>query len=272
MTQTITVLGLGAMGSRMADRLAAAGYAVTRWSRSAAADITPREAVAGADIALACLRDDDAACAVWLDPASGALAGLAPGTLAIDSSTLTPATMRSLGAAAEARGIAFVDAPVLGSRPQAEAGQLIALVGGSDAGVARAHPVLAALSPKQIHAGPLGAGAALKLVANTLFAAQVALIAELIGRGRQLGLDPAAMIAALGETPLLAPAAAGAAGLMLAGRDDPLFPIDLVRKDLGYALEDAAMPVAAGARAAFERAATAGLGGANISAIHRLYE
>lgn len=271
MIQCITVFGMGAMGSRMADRLAAAGFSVTRWSRSTA-ELTPREAAAGADAALACLRDDEAARAVWLDPDSGALAGLAPGALAIDCSTLTPATMRSLGAAATAQGLDFVDAPVLGSRPQAQAGQLVALVGGSEAGFARAVPVLAALGPKQLHAGPVGAGAALKLVANTLFAGQVALIAELIGRARALGLEPGALMAALGETPLLSPAAAGASALMLSGRDDPLFPVDLVRKDLGYALEHADMPVAGAARAVFDRAAASGWGGANLTAIHRLYE
>jgi 3-hydroxyisobutyrate dehydrogenase len=266
----ITFLGQGAMGVRMADRLKAADHTLTRWNRTGAAQ-TPCEAVADADIVIAMLRDDEASRAVWCDPDTGALAGMRSDALAIESSTLTVGWVRELAAAAAVQGRAFIDAPVLGSLPQAEAGQLIHLVGGTETDIARAAPVLAAVGQKLLHAGPVGHGAALKLVANTLFAAQVALVAELIGRGRTFGLDPAAMIAALGETRLLSPAAAGAGGLMLAGRDAPMFPVDLVRKDLGYATDAATMPVAAGAMAAFERAEAAGLGGSNISAVHRLY-
>jgi 3-hydroxyisobutyrate dehydrogenase-like beta-hydroxyacid dehydrogenase len=271
MAQAITVLGMGAMGSRMADRLEAAGFVVTRWNRTGAA-VTPRYAVRGADIVLSMLRDDDAARAVWLDPDNGALAGMQPGALAIESGTLTKAAMRDLGEAAGAQGIAFLDAPVLGSRPQAEAGALIHLVGGEATALERAQPVLAAIGAKQLHVGAVGAGTGLKLVANTLFAGQVALIAELIGLMHTLDLDPSDALALLGQTPLLSPAAAGAANLMLAGRDDPMFPVDLVRKDLGYAIgaAAAAMPVAAAVKSRFDEAAQLGHGGANLTVLHRL--
>ncbi|MBV7266156.1 NAD(P)-dependent oxidoreductase [Erythrobacter ani] len=273
MISTITVLGQGAMGSRMADRLDAAGFEVTRWSRSGS-DITPREAVARADIALAMLRDDEASRDVWLDAEAGALAGLKKGAIAIESSTLRPDCMRDLGEAASRRGLAFLDAPVLGSRPQAEAGALVHLIGGVEEVVDRAQPLLKAVGAKQLHAGEIGAGASLKLIANTLFATQVALLAELIGRARKLGLDPSATVELLGATPLLSPGAAAAASLMLAGQDDPMFPVNLVRKDLGYAIGEAceAMPIAVAASKAFGRAAAAGMGGANLTAVHRLYD
>ena len=268
----ITILGQGAMGSRMADRLEAAGHAVTRWNRSGAQQ-TPRAAVAGAELVLAMLRDDDASRCVWLDNADGALAAMDAGAVAVESSTLTVDLVRELGQRAAARSIAFLDAPVLGSRPQAEAGQLIHLVGGELAVLDSIRPVLAAMGASQLHAGPVGAGAALKLVANALFGVQVALVAELLGRLPALGLEPALALELLGQTPVLSLAAKGASALMLAGRDDPLFPVDLVAKDFDYALQSAAdaMPLTAAAADVFARAVDAGLGNRNLTVVERLY-
>lgn len=271
MTLSITVLGQGAMGSRMAVRLEAAGFAVTRWNRTGS-DRTPREAAAGADVTLAMLRDDEAARAVWLDGRNGAMAGVDEGSLAIDSSTLTPDCMRELGTAASERGIAFLDAPVLGSRPQAEAGALVHLIGGDPATIERAQPILDVLGSKQLKAGDIGAGASLKLIANTLFASQVALVAELFFRARSFGLEPATTINLLAATPLMSQGTQAAAGLMLAEKDDPMFPVELVHKDLGYAIADVEMPMAKAAQDVFARAAERGLAGANLTAVHRLYQ
>jgi 3-hydroxyisobutyrate dehydrogenase len=267
----ISFMGQGAMGSRMADRLVAAGFSVNRWNRTGATQ-SPREAVAGADVVIAMLRDDPAAQAVWLDDQTGALAGMTAGSLAIDSSTLSQAQSVTLATAFSAAGVEFLDAPVLGSRPQAEAGQLIHLVGGETAVLERARPVLAAMGSKQLHVGAAGAGTAFKLIANALFAAQVALVAELLGRMDGAGLDRAAAIDLLALTPQLSPAAQGAARLMLAGADAPMFPIELVVKDLGYALAAAgsSAPLLAAVGQRFEDAAHSGLGAANITAIYRL--
>jgi 3-hydroxyisobutyrate dehydrogenase-like beta-hydroxyacid dehydrogenase len=268
----ITILGQGAMGSRMADRLEAAGHCVTRWNRTGAAQ-SPRDAVAGAEVVIAMLRDDPASQSAWLDSETGALAGLAPDAMAIESSTLTQGFMQELGQRSAARGIAFLDAPVLGSRPQAEAGQLIHLVGGDSAVLERVQPVLGALGAKQLHVGAVGAGTAMKLIANTLFGVQVALVAELLGRMRALGLDPARGIELLAQTPQLSPAAQGAARLMLAGKDAAMFPVDLVAKDFCYAIgsEAAAMPLAEAARGVFLRASASGLGGDNLTGVRKLY-
>lgn len=268
----ITILGQGAMGSRMADRLEGAGFRVTRWNRTGAAQ-TPRAAVACADIVIAVVRDDDASRAVWTG-ADGALAGLAADATAIESSTLTVDWVRTLAAQAAALGIGFLDAPVLGSRPQAEAGALIHLIGGDAALIARVQPVLAAMGSAQLHAGPVGAGAALKLIANTLFGIQVAAVAELIGQMPKLGLDAAQALDLLGQTPVMSSAAKGAAALMLAGRDDPMFPVALVDKDFGYAIGDnaKAMPVATAARHVFATAIGKGLGDRNLTAVARLYD
>lgn len=268
----ITILGQGAMGSRMADRLDAAGHAVTRWNRSGATQ-TPRGAVADADIVIAMVRDDEASRAVWLGP-DGALAGMKAGALAIESSTLTVKWVKTLAGEMTAANRDFLDAPVLGSRPQAEAGQLIHLIGGDAPLVDRAKPVLAQIGGAQLHAGPVGSGAALKLIANTLFCIQVAALAELLGRMPSLGLDPTAAIDLLGNTPLLSPAAKGAAGLMLADKRDAMFPVDLVAKDFAYAIGDnaKAMPVATATLSVFEAAKAAGLADSNLTAISTLYE
>lgn len=267
----ITILGMGAMGSRMADRLEAANHQVTRWNRSGATQ-TPREAVTGADVIIAMLRDDDASKMVWLG-LDGALKGMKANALAIESSTLTVDWVKTLAKEFELAGKVFIDAPVLGSRTQAETGLLIHLIGGDHDTVERAKAVLSAIGSSYLHAGPVGQGAALKLVANTLFGVQVAVLAELLARMPAFGLNPADAIALLNNTPILSPAAKGAAALMLENKHDAMFPVQLVAKDFGYAIGDAAnvMPVVDTVRLVFERAIANGLGDANLTAIAQLY-
>lgn len=282
----ITILGLGAMGSRMAQRLLAAGHETTVWNRTPHRDgallaagafgaASPRAAVAGAEIAIAMLGDDEASRAAWTDPTDGALAAMAAGAVAIESSTLSPGWVRALAGVAEARDIGFLDAPVVGSRPQAEAGQLIHLVGGEPETLDRVRPILAALGSAVHRMGPVGAGQTTKLVANTLFGVQVAALAEMLALARVAGLDPGALAAALGALPVASPAAKGAMGLILSGADAPLFPVDLVAKDFRYTLAEASQagfeaPVAAAAEGQFRRAVAAGHGGLNLTAVRRL--
>jgi len=136
----VAFLDLGAMGSRMAANLLKAGHTVTVWNRSPAAAealvasgarkaSSPKEAAKGADFVFAIVRDDDASQNVWLDSANGALAGMHPGAVAIESSTLTPEWIRELSEHFRAKGISLLDAPVSGSRPQAESAQLVYLIG-----------------------------------------------------------------------------------------------------------------------------------------------
>ncbi len=274
----VAVLGLGAMGSRMARNAAQAGHAVTVWNRSpgpvAALGLpsaaTPHAAVAEADLVLSMVRDDAASQSVWLDPLTGALQGLRQGAIAIESSTLSIATMQALGQAIEAAGGQFLDAPVVGSRPQAEAAQLVHLVGGSPQALAAAEPLLSVIGARSIHAGGIGAGTALKLAVNALFAIQVATMAELIGQLAAADIDLAVAIEAIGSLPVCSPAAKVAAGAMLAGSFQPQFPVDLVEKDLGYAA-GAATPLITAARAVFADAAGRGWGGLNLTAVAQLY-
>ena len=284
----IAFLGLGAMGSRMAPRLIAAGHDLTVWNRSegktgalvelgAQAAETPRAAAMGADLVIAMLRDDGASASVWRDPETGALAGMIPGAVAIECSTITVGHARSLAKACETAGCAFLDAPLAGSRPQAEAGRLIFLVGGPAATLERARPALMAMGGAVHHLGDAGAGAAAKLMVNALFGVQLAAVAELIGFARRSGVDAARAVEALGETPVVSPAAKGAAQAMLARAFAPAFPIDLVSKDFGLVAQTAAeigarLPVAEAAGAVYEQAAAQGFAADNITAVAQLYD
>jgi 3-hydroxyisobutyrate dehydrogenase len=283
----IAVLGLGAMGSRMAKRLLQAGHVVAVYNRSqspiaelvAAGAIngkTPRVAAEGAEIVIAMVRDIEASRAIWCDERDGALKGLGAGAIAIESSTLTPGWVGELAARVNATGAAFLDAPVVGSRPQADAGQLIHLVGGDAKVFDRARGIFSVLGGAAHHVGPAGAGATLKLVVNTLFGTQVAAIAELLGLLRGAGCDQATMAEILSSLPVTSLAAKGALSLMLAQSDAPLFPIDLVEKDFAYTLAEAdkssvALPVTQAVHARFAKAKARGLARSNITAIARLY-
>jgi 3-hydroxyisobutyrate dehydrogenase len=287
MTQ-ITFLGLGAMGSRMAARLVAAGHAVTVWNRSpqaaealralgATVAATPRGAAQGAEIVISMVFDDGASRAVWLDERTGAIGGLSPTALAIESSTLTPAWLQELGAAMKTRGLAFLDAPVAGTRPQADAGQLIFMAGGDAAAVERARPVLLQMGGALHHLGPVGSGAWLKLVVNALFGTQVAAMAEQLALLRAADVEVECALAALKAMPVTSAAAGGAASLMLARNFAPQAPVDLIAKDLDYALRSAeqagaALPVTAAVAGRFHAASAAGYGHENLVAVAKLHD
>ena len=278
----IAFLGLGAMGSRMATRLLQAGHTVTVWNRhpeacaplgaaGAAVANTPRAAASSADVAIAMVRDDEASRSVWCDPDTGALAGLLAGALALDCSTLTPGWTRELAAVAHARGVAFVEAPVSGSRPAAEAGQLLFLLGGEPAAVQRAAPLVAAMGAASHHLGPVGHAALAKLATNALLGLHVAGLAEVIALLEREGADPAPLLTAMATSSVWAPVDHPLSASMLKRDFQPQFPVALIAKDFGYALHTAGgadhAPVLAATLAQFQRAIEQGLGGQNMTAL-----
>lgn len=283
----ITVLGLGAMGSRMAKRLIASGHLVTVWNRNSHASeglrdrgasvaSRPMDAVKDAEIVISMVFDDEASRSIWLDEQTGALRSLSSTALAIESSTLTPACVNELHNAMRERGIAFVDAPVAGSRAQADAGQLIYMVGGEPDAVDRASPVLRQMGCAVHHIGPVGSGAWLKLVVNALFGTQVAGMAEQLALLKAAGVDLERALTALKTMPVISGAAAGAATLMLARDFAPQAPIDLIAKDLSYALRSAqqtgtVLPITAAVVERFLAASAAGYGRDNVVAVARLH-
>lgn len=283
----VAVLGMGAMGSRMATALLKAGHGVTVWNRDpdkttplveagAKAVDTPRQAVQGVDFAICMVRDDDASRQVWLSADTGALSGMPEDAVAIESSTVTIAWARELAEQCRTCRIAFLDAPVAGSRPQAEAAQLIYLVGGDASVVAKAEPVFRVMGSVVHHAGPAGSGAAVKLAVNVLLGVQVATMAEVLALMRRNGIDGARVVEIVSSTPVCSPAAKAAASAMLTGNFAPMFPIELVEKDLGYVLDAAnvsgtRVPVTQAAQRVFIEAIEQGYGADQMTRVVQLY-
>jgi 3-hydroxyisobutyrate dehydrogenase len=273
MSTSVALLGLGTMGSGMAQNLLKAGFVLTVYNRTAAkaaplaeagarVAATPAEAAKGAQIIVSMLADDPASREAWLG-ADGAIAAAAPGTIVIDSSTVSPDWIAELGAAAEAHGLKVLDAPVTGSRTQAAGGQLTFLVGGSADVLGEAMPVLKAMGKEAIHLGPLGSGAKLKLVNNFLCGVQVASLAEGIAWLERSGLDRDKSIAFLNSAAPGSPLFS-ALSVRMTSRDYTVnFLLKLMSKDLQYAHDAAAeagveLTTAANARALFEQAMAQG--------------
>lgn len=267
----IAFLGLGRMGVPMARRLIAADHDVAVWNRTAGgvpADLgavlaaSPALAAAGRDLVITMLTDADAVEAVLFGP-DGAAAALEPGAVVADTSTIGPdAARRVRGRLPD--GVAYVDAPVVGSVPQAEAGELEVLAGGTGDDLARCTGALEALGRVR-HAGPPGSGAALKLVANGMLVANFAVLGEALALAGRLGLDRDLVLDVLSRTSAqarrLRDAAPGAA---------PRFTVALAAKDLDLALDVPGAPaggVLAAARARASAALADGLGPQDLIAL-----
>jgi 3-hydroxyisobutyrate dehydrogenase len=228
----------------MAGRLLAAGHqlVVHNRSREKAADLlaagaewagSPAEAAAGAGAVLVMVSDDDASRAVWLG-ADGVLAGdPAPGALAIECSTLSHDWVLELSAAAAAKDLRYLDAPVTGLPEAAAAGRLTLLVGGDPADVEAAEPLLRALSTDRVHFGSVGAGTAYKLVINLMGAVQIAAAAEGMAMAERAGLDLALVAATIAGGQAASPQVVRNTRRMVAGDHgtDVVFSGNLRRKD-----------------------------------------
>jgi 3-hydroxyisobutyrate dehydrogenase len=275
-------MGLGLMGAGMARNLLAKGFQVSVYNRNPAKSEpfaesgarvagSPREAAEGAEFVISMVADDAASRAVWLGE-NGALAAMARGSVAIESGTVTVGWIRELSAAAAERGIEVIDAPVTGSRIQADAGQLLFLMGGSEAALERARPVLAAMSRDIVHVGPSGSGTLLKLVNNFLCGVQAASLAEAIGMLEHGGLDRRKALDVLTAGAPGSPLVKTLVGRIESGDYSPHFAVQLMRKDLTYAHKEAggygvALRTAEAAREVFGSAVEKGLGEKDISSV-----
>lgn len=246
----VGVIGLGIMGAPMARNLLKAGHAVVVYGRTpgrvqplvdagAAGVPTPAALAADVDAVVTCLPDAPDVEQVLLGP-DGVLAGARPGLLAIDMSTIAPAAARAVGERAARAGVDFLDAPVSGGEAGAIAGTLSIMVGGAAAAVDRARPIFQALGKRVTHMGPTGQGQMTKLVNQIVGATTLAAVAEGLTLAARAGLDPAAVVQAVGS---------GAAtswqltnlGPRMQRRDfAPGFMVRLQQKDLRLALAAAA--------------------------------
>jgi 3-hydroxyisobutyrate dehydrogenase len=248
MSEQVAVLGLGTMGLGMAGRLFVADFPLVVWNRTAIragtleADgvrvgKTPADAARGATIVLSMLSDDIASRSVWLGE-NGALAALEPGSLLIESSTVSPVWVRELGAAAQARGCKLIDAPVNGSRTHAASGELKFLVGGDAKDVERATPLLKAMGTEITHFGPLASGATFKLVNNFLCGVQAASFGEALALLDKSGLDLTKAIPGLTNGAPGSGLVKNVAGRITSHDTSVHFYLGLMQKDLGYAIDE----------------------------------
>jgi 3-hydroxyisobutyrate dehydrogenase len=242
----IAFLGLGIMGSGMAGRLLDAGARLTVFNRSAERSsplaargatvaASPRDAVADADIVFSMVSDDAASHAMW-EGGSGALAGVRPGTVLVECSTVTVGRITELAESATRIGCELVDAPVTGSKMQAAGGELFFLVGGSEQGLARIRPALDVMGKTVVHLGPVGSGALVKLINNFLAGVQAASLAEAIAIIERSSLDRNQTVAAIVNGSPGSPVMKTLASRILADDFSPNFYLHLLAKDLGYAI------------------------------------
>src|SRR5256885_927752 len=280
----VAILGLGIMGSGMANRLLSANFPLTVYNRNrekclpfgrAGAFVAsiPREAASRSQIVISMVGDDTASREIWLGE-NGALAGASPDSILIECSTLSRDWIADLASRAAERGCRFLDAPVTGTKPHAASGELVFMVGGSAETIEAARPVFSVLGRDVLHLGPVGSGSAMKLINNFVCGVQAASFAEALSMIDAGGLD---------RTTALSILTGGAPGSGIVKRIServasndftPNFALHWMAKDLSYALrnaEDQGIPLqtATAALSIFQQAIAEGYAEEDFSAISK---
>jgi 3-hydroxyisobutyrate dehydrogenase-like beta-hydroxyacid dehydrogenase len=278
---TVAVLGTGRMGGAMVGTLRRAGFDVIVWNRdrrkchavaqTSGAEIadSASEAVEAGDIAITSLADDAAVRAVYGD----ARAGFHDGQVVLEMSTIAPETVRAIEPSVRARGATLLDAPVSGSVPVVERGELLIMAGGDAEALDRARPVLEAMSSKIIHVGELGTGATMKLAVNALVHGLNAALSESLVLAERAGVDRTAAYEVYASGAAAAPYVLYKRAAFERPDETPVaFRLDLVGKDLDLILElalavGAPMPQAETNRDVVRAALATGLAAHDISAL-----
>lgn len=241
----VAFLGLGIMGQSMAANLVKAGHEVTVWNRSpgkivegAALSPTPAAAAQGAEVVWLCVSDTQAVEEVMFGK-EGAGAALASGAIVADSSTISPSATLKFAESLAQKGIAWVDAPMTGSKIGARDGTLVFIVGGAEATIERLKPLFAAMGKKIFRMGETGKGQATKLAMNL----QIALIfegfAEALTLATKLGVDTQQFLHLIEATMVRSGVVDYKAPFILQRDFTPNFPLRLMHKDIRLALEAA---------------------------------
>jgi 3-hydroxyisobutyrate dehydrogenase len=251
----IAFIGLGVMGGPMAGHLARAGRTLTAFNRTperglkwveawskegltATFAVTPAEAARGADIVLTCVGNDEDLAEVTLGE-NGVLGAMAAGALLVDHTTTSADMARRLAEACADRGIGFVDAPVSGGEAGAVNGKLAIMCGGSAEDLARAEPVMDAYAKAIVHVGPAGTGQTAKMANQMCIAGVLAGLSEAIRLAEAAGLDLTKTYEAISGGAAQSWQMDNRWPTMTADSFDFGFAIDWMRKDLGYALDEA---------------------------------
>jgi 3-hydroxyisobutyrate dehydrogenase-like beta-hydroxyacid dehydrogenase len=240
-------VGLGLMGSRIVKRLLSAGHQVSGYNRTRAKaqslieagmqwKDTPREVAQAADITLSMVTDTAALSSITEGP-DGLLAGLAPGKIYVDMSTVGPRFTRDLAGRVAATGAQMLEAPVSGSLPAAESGTLIIYVGGSAETLERARPVLEQLGQKIIHVGENGQAVATKIAINLNLPAQLISLFEGVLLAERSGIPRAAALDALLNSVAASTAMKYRGPFILKMPEEVWFSAGMMKKDIRLALE-----------------------------------
>lgn len=263
----IGFIGLGLMGRPMAMNLLKAGHSLTVWNRTAsraqelvaagaALAKSPRQAAAASDILFTIVSDPPALEQVlWGKEGNdeGALAGLRSGSIYVDSSTVAPALTRRVAAACSEHQVRYLDAPVTGGDWGAREGNLVFMIGGEADTLREVEPVLGVMGKKWFHLGPNGAGQTVKLAMNAILALEVDAMAEALALVTKAGLKGEQLIEVMQSSMARSGVLDIKSPLMVKGEFKPSFPLRLMHKDLGLALDLAnqlgvALPATAAAR------------------------
>ncbi|HTP69770.1 MAG TPA: NAD(P)-dependent oxidoreductase [Dongiaceae bacterium] len=263
----IGLIGLGLMGRPMGLNLLKAGHSLTVWNRTperarelvaAGAELakSPREVAESSEVLLTMVSDPPALEAVlWGRERQndGALAGLDAGSFYIDSSTVSPMLVKRIAEACKEKGIKFLDAPVTGGDWGAREGNLVFMIGGEAETLKEMEPILGVMGKKWFHLGPNGAGQTIKLAMNAILALQVDAMAEALALVQRAGLNGEQLVEVMQASMARSGVLDVKSPLMLKGDYKPSFPLRLMHKDLGLALDLAnqlgvALPATAAAR------------------------
>lgn len=287
MKPTVGFIGMGLMGRPMAANLLKAGFPVVVWNRTAShaqgvvkqgarLAASAREAAAAADFLITIVSDPHALEEV-LWGTQGALEGLRKGSTYLDSSTVAPSLARRIGAECKDRGVKFLDAPVTGGTWGAEKGELIFMVGGDAEVLKDAEPVLSAMGKRWFYLGPNGAGQTIKLAMNMILALQVDALAEALALVQGAGLPGEKLVEVMQSSMARAAVLDVKAPMLLKGEYAPSFPLRLMHKDLGLALDLAnqigvALPATAAAREIYSAVKGAAKEDVDYAAVGRFWE
>jgi 3-hydroxyisobutyrate dehydrogenase-like beta-hydroxyacid dehydrogenase len=292
MVKTISYLGLGTMGSGMAANLLKAGYKLTVWNRNAekcepfarkgarVAD-APADAVRDVDLIMYSLSNDQAVEDVVFG-SKGILSGIKEGQIAMDTSTVLPATScssvnpsfsRKMAAEAARREIHFVDAPVTGSAPAAAEAKLVFWVGADPDDLERIRSLLLCMGNKIVHTGGQGMGTSMKMVVNLLLGTGMAAFAEAMALGEALGISRKMLFDSLLGTPPVAPFLASKREKIESGNYETEFPLRWMQKDMHLASVSAyesgvAMPLSNAAKELYRLAMREGYATEDFSAVY----
>jgi 3-hydroxyisobutyrate dehydrogenase-like beta-hydroxyacid dehydrogenase len=241
----VAFLGLGIMGRSMAANLVKAGNEVSVWNRTPGKQVegareaaSPADAAASAEVVWMCVSDTRAVEQV-LFGGNGVEQSLAPGMVIVDSSTISPSATKTFAERVKARGVDYIDAPMTGSKIAAEAGNLIFMVGGDEAVIAKVKPLFDAMGKQIFHMGETRKGQATKLVMNL----QIALIyegfAEALTLATRLGVDADKLIPLVQASMIRSGVVDYKAPFILKRDFSPNFPLRLMHKDIHLALDAA---------------------------------